>query len=151
MITFYKELLTRFHELHQDIKNTLEPLPENAMDWSPGTEMNSLSVLVVHLSGAERFLVGDVVLGESSNRSRDAEFQARGMTKADLVACLDATEAYLASAFDRLTLADLEASRVHPRHGGEVSVAFALLHALEHAATHTGHITITAQLWHQRG
>jgi hypothetical protein len=44
----------------------------------------------------------------------------------------------------------LETERTHPRHGNQVSVAWALLHALEHAATHVGHIQLTVQLWHQK-
>jgi len=149
MIAFYADLLDRFHELHTDIEKILESLPPEALDWSPGPEINSLSVLIVHLTGAERFLVGDIVMGESSNRNREAEFQASGLGKEYLLKRLRDTEAYLNSALETLELSDLESMRVHPRHGRQVSVAFALLHALEHTGTHHGHIQLTAQLWQQ--
>jgi uncharacterized damage-inducible protein DinB len=150
MKLFYEELYSRFHELHADIELALQSLPEEALDWKPGADMNSVSVLVTHLTGAERFLIGDVVMGEPSNRNRDAEFQTEGQTKQDLLQRLSMTDAYLKGAFEKMNLSDLETERIHPRHGNKVSVAFAVLHALEHAATHVGHIGLTVQLWQQK-
>lgn len=150
MIPFYLELLVRFHELHADIEKTLEPLSQEAMDWSPGPDMNSLSVLIVHLTGAERFWIGDVVMGDPSNRDRGAEFRTSGWDKSALLQRLHETEAYMTTALDKLSLSDLEATRIHPRRGDEVTVTWALLYALEHASMHHGHIQLTAQLWQQR-
>jgi len=149
MIPFYETLAQRFHNLHQGILNDLQSLPDEALDWTPGQEMNSVSVIVVHLAGSERFLIGDVIMHDPSNRNRDAEFLAKGMTKADLTQRLDTAEAYLKSAFENLSLDDLATERQHPRQG-TVTVAWALLHALDHAAEHMGHIEMTTQLWRQR-
>jgi hypothetical protein len=148
MIPFYQALADRFHELHSDIIRNLDSLPDEAIDWKSGSEMNSVAVIIVHLTGAERFLIGDVVMGESSGRNREAEFKVSGLTREDLVKRLNDTEAYMAAAFEKLTLADLETFRIHPRHGNQVLVAWTVLHALEHASTHVGHINITVQLWH---
>jgi hypothetical protein len=150
MLLFYEALADRFHELHGDIQRDLDALPPQALDWKPGPEMNSISVIIVHLTGAERFLVGDVVMQESSNRDREAEFRIAGMSKADLIQRINDTEVYLRAAFERLNLSDLETERIHPRHGNQVSVSWAILHALEHTATHVGHINLTVQLWHQK-
>jgi hypothetical protein len=147
MLPFYKDLLDRFHELHTEIEQILETLPPDALDWAPVQEMNSVSVLVTHLTGAERFLIGDVIMGDPSNRNREAEFKVAGLKKADLIRRLTETEAYIKSAFEKMSLADLETQRTHPRHGNQVTVAWAILHALEHAATHLGHIQLTVQLW----
>jgi uncharacterized damage-inducible protein DinB len=150
MIPFFTALSDRFHELHGDIARELESLPDEAIDWKPGSEMNSVAVILVHLTGAERFLIGDVVMGDSSNRNREAEFKVEGMTRQELLNRLSETEAYMNNAFETLSLADLQTERIHPRHGNQVLVAWTVLHALEHTATHVGHINITAQLWHQR-
>jgi hypothetical protein len=150
MLPFFNELNNRFHELHGDIQHDLEALPPEALDWKPGAEMNSVSVIIVHLTGAERFLIGDIVMQDSSNRNREAEFHIAGMSKADLIHRLTETEAYLTAAFEKLSLSDLETERIHPRHGDQVSVAWALLHALEHTGTHVGHIQLTVQMWQQR-
>jgi hypothetical protein len=149
MLPFYETLAGRFHNLHQEILNDLQTLPPEALDWIPGDEMNSVSVIIVHLTGSERFLVGDVVMQEPSNRNRNAEFQAKGMAKVDLASRLERTEAYLKSAFEKLSMEDLAVERLHPREG-KVTVAWALLRALDHAAEHTGHIQMTVQLWRQR-
>jgi hypothetical protein len=149
MLPFYETLADQFKDLHEQIRNDLNSLPAEAMDWKPGPEMNSINVIVTHLTGAERFLVGDIVMQDPSNRNRDAEFLVQGLTKADLDRRLDDTEAYLKAAFEKLTLEDLAKERLHPRHGNQVKVAWALLHALDHVATHLGHINITTQLWHQ--
>ncbi|OGN90887.1 MAG: hypothetical protein A2Y88_08520 [Chloroflexi bacterium RBG_13_48_10] len=147
MILFYQALYERFHELHGDIERALEGVPTEVLDWKPGADMNSVAVLITHLTGAERFLIGDVVMGDPSNRVRETEFQAEGLTKQDLLQRLTMTDAYIKGAFEKMSLADLETDRVHPRHGNKVSVAFSILHALEHAATHVGHIDLTVQLW----
>jgi len=46
--------------------------------------MNSICALVVHLTGAERYWIGDVVARESSERDRAAEFRVHGLAKAAL-------------------------------------------------------------------
>jgi uncharacterized damage-inducible protein DinB len=150
MIPFFTAVSDRFHELHGEILRDLEILPDQALDWKPGSEMNSIAVIIMHLTAAERFLIGDVIMGEPSNRNRDAEFKAAGLARKQLVDRLNQTEIYLNTAFERLSLDDLQAQRLHPRHGDQVSVSWALLHALEHAATHVGHIQLTVQMWQQR-
>jgi hypothetical protein len=150
MLPFYETLAERFHDLHEQTRNDLNSLPPEALDWIPGHEMNSISVIITHITGAERFLIGDVVMQDPSNRNRDAEFLVKGLTKPDLNRRLDETETYLKEAFKKLTMEDLSAERLHPRHGNQVKVAWALLHALDHIATHLGHVNLTAQLWHQR-
>ena len=150
MMPFYETLFDRFHELHADIEQELDALPAAALDWKPGVEMNSVSVILSHIIGAERFLIGDVVMGEPSNRNREAEFHVAGVSKQDLLQRLTATEDYMKGAFENLSLADLETQRTHPRHGNQVRVAWAILHALEHAATHVGHIQLTVQMWQKQ-
>ena len=150
MMPFYETLFDRFHELHTGIEQALEALPAAVLDWKPGVEMNSVSVIITHLIGAERFLIGDVVMGEPSNRNREAEFHVAGVSKQDLLQRLTATEDYIKGALEKLSLADLETQRIHPRHGNQVSVAWAILHALEHAATHVGHIQLTVQVWQKQ-
>jgi uncharacterized damage-inducible protein DinB len=149
MNSFYQAYAEWLHALHAEILNDLDSLPAEALDWVPGHEMNSMSVIIVHLAGAERFLIGDVIMGEPSNRNRDAEFQVKDMSKQDLVLKLDEAESYIRTALEKLNLDDLQQERVHPRHGNKLTVASALLQTLQHTALHAGHIQITAQLWHQ--
>ena len=150
MIDFYQDFLDRLNEIHASVEQAIQDLPQEALDWSPGEGMNSIAVLIVHLTGAERYWIGDVALGESSGRDRAVEFHARGISLDALLARLADTSAYAQSALTLLTLGDLEQERVSPRDGRKFSVAWALLHALEHTAIHLGHIQITRQLWEQQ-
>jgi uncharacterized damage-inducible protein DinB len=149
MISFYQSYAEWLHEVHSEILNDLESLPAEALDWVTGHEMNSVSVIIVHLTGAERFYIGDIIMGEPSNRNRDAEFQVKGMNKQDLALRLNETESYIRMALEKLNLEDMNQERLHPRTGNKITVASALLQVLQHSALHAGHIQITAQLWHQ--
>ncbi len=68
MQSFYADYLNNLKELHQEILHTINGLPQEAFDWTPFTGSNSLSVLIVHLTGAERYWFSDVVAGVPSGR-----------------------------------------------------------------------------------
>jgi uncharacterized damage-inducible protein DinB len=147
---FYHDLYDRFSEVHADITKAIGTLPVEALDWIPGLEMNSISVLVVHLVGAERYWVG-VALNEPPVRDRDAEFKTWGLSAEELKTKVRSEDEYVRESLARLSLADLEAVRLSPRNGKSFTVGWSLAHALEHTALHSGHIQITRQLWEQKG
>ncbi len=60
METFFKDYLERLETLHSEIETAILGLTPDALDWIPGKEMNSIAILVVHLTGAERYWIGDV-------------------------------------------------------------------------------------------
>ncbi len=150
MEQFFVDYLDRLREVHSEIEKALAVLPPEALDWQPGPEINSASVLIMHLTGAQRYWIGDMGMLESSNRNRDSEFEVRGLTTADLLKRLQATEDYACSACARLSLTDLGVMRSSPHGDEHFTVAWALLHALEHTAIHAGHIETLKQLWQQR-
>ena len=65
-------------KLHADFEKCLEGMTVEGLDWTPGRDMNSLCVLVVHVVGSARYWVGDVAASIDSKRNRDAEFTASG-------------------------------------------------------------------------
>jgi uncharacterized damage-inducible protein DinB len=150
MPTFFDDLLDRFHELHADLAGAIDGLPAEALDWVPGPEMNSISVLVVHLTGAERYWIGAVALGEPTDRVRKEEFAVKGLGTDELKRRLTAADDYIRNALTRFSLPDLEAVRKSPRNEKTFSVGWCLAHVLEHTALHLGHIQLTRQLWDQK-
>ena len=74
MQSFYADYLNNLEELHEEILHTISGLPQDAFDWTPFPGGNSLSVLIVHLTGAERYWFSDVVAGVPSGRDRESEF-----------------------------------------------------------------------------
>ena len=151
MRKFYEGMLEHLVALHAEALKSLDSLPPEALDWSPGPEMNSISVLIMHFTGSERYWVGDVVKGDPSFRNREAEFAAKGMEAEALRKRITDLDAYEAKAFETLKVRDLDAWKVAPKDGRQITVGWALMHAMQHTAVHVGHIEILAQEWRQRG
>ncbi len=140
----------RLSALHTDLHNILDQLPSEALDWNPGADMNSIAVLITHLTSVERYLIGSMVAGDSSKRVREAEFEARGLTASELKEQLSNSIAYIRTVLSKLTLANLDSLREAPQHNRSFTVGWCLLHTLEHTAIHVGHVHITQQLWRQQ-
>lgn len=150
MHEFYKAYFQRLSELHQGLAETVAGLPQEAMDWIPGKNMNSLLVLGVHTAGSERYWIGDVAGQVPSNRVRPEEFKAVGMSAVELQELLQRTLEYSGKVLAGLTLFDLKLMRLSTSDGRFVSVAWALNHAVEHTGIHLGHMQIGRQLWEQQ-
>ena len=150
MEQFLTDYLDRLQSLHDEIKETIKELPQAALDWVPGPGMNSLCVLIVHATGAERYWIGDVACQDPSDRNRGAEFEAQGLAGDQLAERLDRGLIYVTKAAESLRLANLQEIRTSPRDNRKYTVGWALAHALEHTALHLGHAQVTRQLWEQR-
>jgi hypothetical protein len=150
MERFFQDLYDRFRELHGGMEHVLQGLPQEALDWVPGDDTNSLAVLAAHVAGSGRYWVGDVVAGEPSGRDRDAEFRVRGLGAAQHVERLRDSLRFSHGVLERLSLEDLSALRTLPGNPREFTVGWALAHALEHTALHLGHMQLTRQMWEQQ-
>ena len=149
MSIFYNDLMDRLSELHAEIEKSLDGLPSDALDWVQGPEMNSITVLVTHLTGAEQYWIG-VAVNEPHERDRAVEFLTKGLGIEELKARVVSTEDFARQALTSLSIKDLETLRHSPRKDKTFSVWWCLAHALEHSAIHTGHIQLTRQLWDMR-
>jgi uncharacterized damage-inducible protein DinB len=149
MQTFFTDYVNLLQQSHNEILEALEELPSAALDWSPGPDMNSISVLVFHLTGAERYWIGDVAAQDPKERDRDAEFRVHDVGMDVLKKRLADDLEYARNALSNFTVQDLETTRVSARDGRTFTVAWALLHALEHTTLHLGQIQLTRQLWEQ--
>jgi uncharacterized damage-inducible protein DinB len=150
MESFLENYLDRLEELHRDTIRAFDGLPQSALDWSPGEDVPSICALVNHMTGAERYWIGDVAGGVPSDRNRDAEFRAHGESPAILRKRIQDVQEFEKNLLSKVTLHDLEKVCVSPRTGRRFDVGWALLHALEHTALHLGHIQIISQLWKQQ-
>lgn len=141
----------RLVALHESMARALQDLPSEALDWVPGEDMNSLAVLAAHTAGSQRYWIGDVAGQEPSDRVRGDEFRTADVSASELQALLDAALAHSRTVLARLRSDELDESRESPMHDRPFTVGWALMHALEHTAVHTGHMELTRQLWDQRG
>src|SRR5919202_678543 len=118
-----------------------------AMHWSPGPDMNSVAVLLAHLAGVLQEGL-DLARSAPPRRVRAQEFQTRGALSADMLRRVDAVVDDARDTLPRLSLTDLD--NVRQDEDGTVTCGWVLLHALDHAYLHLGHVQITCQLWRQR-
>ncbi len=107
MISFIDDILDLLLESHAEIEKEVKELPGEALDWIPGSGMNSISVLVVHLVGAERYWIG-VAGDQPPARDREAEFKTTGMSANDLLSILSAGNDFARMHLSRMQLSDLQ-------------------------------------------
>jgi uncharacterized damage-inducible protein DinB len=144
---FFADYWERLEDLQRRLHTDVRDLPAEAMDWSPGPEMNSVAVLLAHIVGLLHEWI-DIALGDSPGRVREQEFQTRGVLSAEMLRRLDAVIDYARGTLPRLGLEDLDQERKD--EDATITCGWALLHALEHAYLHLGHIQLTCQMWRQK-
>lgn len=144
---FFADYLERLEDLQQRLHKDVRDLPTAAMDWSPGPQMNAVAVLLAHITGVLHEGIA-MAVGDPVSRVRAQEFQTRGVGGAELLRRLDAVIEYARGALPRLALADLETERQD--EDGTVTCGWVLLHALEHAWLHLGHVQLTCQSWRRQ-
>ena len=128
------------------IGSCLDVLSEADVWWRANEQSNSIGNLVIHLEGSTRKWILNVVAGRNLPRDRDAEFAERGpIEKSALLARLRSTMADVDGVLATLD----EATLLEQRRLSEdetVTVLWAVLHALEHFAMHTGQIILITKL-----
>ena len=100
---FFADYLERLEGLQRGLHKEVRELPAEAMDWSPGPQMNSVAVLLAHIAGVLHEGI-DIALGDPPGRVREQEFQTRGVLSAEMLRRLDAVIDYARSALPRLSL-----------------------------------------------
>ena len=143
----FADYLQRLEDLQNRLRKDVRDLPMEAMDWLPGPQMNSVAVLLAHITGVVREGI-DIALDVPPGRVRAQEFQTHGVSSAEMLKHLDAAIEYAREALPRLSLDDLD--KALQDEDGPITVGWALIHALEHAWLHLGHLQLTCQIWRQR-
>ena len=127
------------------IERCLELLSEDDIWWRANDASNSVGNLLLHLDGSTRMWILRVAGGRQVVRDRDVEFAERGpIAKSALLARLRATLAEVDEVLATLNEGTLLERR--PSTQGEVTVLWAVLHAVEHFAMHTGQIITLTKL-----
>ena len=147
--SLFEDYGDRLAALHQQMKEVIAGLPVEALNWVPGKEMNSIAVLVTHTCGAQRFWIETMAGDAESDRVRAKEFAVERATEAELLDLLDDTLAHSRTALEQLTLDALTGAKYGEPWERYFRRGWSLLHALEHTASHVGHMQITRQLWEQ--
>jgi uncharacterized damage-inducible protein DinB len=145
--------LAAFREGEEAFREVLAGLPDGALNWQPGPGTNSIAVLVEHAWGAARAWTARAA-GREVERDRAAEFRVTRSASelADLLAHgLAQIEEHLAAVDPtRYGERSLPPGTQPPASARDVTRAWCLLHAVEHAREHLGQAQLTRQLWQQQ-
>jgi hypothetical protein len=150
MEPFATAFVARLQELVTGFDTALEGLPAEALDWRPGPQMNSITVLATHAIAATRYLIGDVAAGDPSGRVREAEFRTTGVDAAVLRQRFAEVSTYAQNVVATLSVEDLGQERFSPQHDRNYTVAWCMFRALDHLGEHMGHAQLTRLLWEQQ-
>lgn len=134
--------LERFGDQERRYLAVVQGLSDDALNWRPGPETNSIAVLVAHAWGAAQAWTARAS-GTEIERDRAAEFRVV-LSGAECAALIRRAMARVASFVAEIDPATYGDDRVTP--GGEhVTVAHCLIHAVEHNQEHLGHAELTRQ------
>lgn len=140
-------VLTLFQQLHQQIRDEVAELDDEALRWAPTSGANSVAIIVNHLVGSEAETLRSVA-GLPCERDRAAEFERSDLTKAELLALLAEADDLLATVEDLIDAECLKAAIALPTMpASEVRPAMTwLINNYGHGREHLGHIQLTRQL-----
>ena len=123
------------------LRKEIEAYPSDAALWTvvPGIT-NAGGTLALHLTGNLQYFIGAVLGGVAYRRDRDAEFNTKGLSRAELMDRVDQTMAALSRTFTALSDSVLTGRYPEPVAKVRVSTGDFLVHLLSHLAYHLGQI-----------
>ncbi|GAC1534681.1 MAG: DUF1572 domain-containing protein [Sediminibacterium sp.] len=137
---FLKDVIKRFRNYKELGDKTFAQLEDTDLFYQPGSESNSIAVIVQHLYGNmlsrwTNFLTED---GEKEWRKRDAEFEVMAYSRQDLLSFWNAGWDCLFKTLESLQPEDL--TKMITIRSEPMPVYDAILRQLAHYASHVGQI-----------
>jgi uncharacterized damage-inducible protein DinB len=127
------------------IERCLEVLSDEDVWWRANEGSNSIGNLLLHLEGSTQTWIMGVAGGSLSPRNRQQEFDEREhISRTELIARLKQTLAEADEVLARLDAGVLPEQRQSPWE--DVTVLWAVYHAVEHFAMHAGQIIMLAKM-----
>jgi Protein of unknown function (DUF1572) len=143
-------LIALFSQVHQQLRDELDGLGDDAINWVPTSGANSIATIVTHLVGSEAETLRCVADVECQ-RDRDAEFVGQTLTRREVLLLLDAADDLLVELKPRIDAIRLNEECPLPTLPAEETRPGLtwLVGNYGHAREHVGQIQLTKQL-HQR-
>jgi|SRR5580658_5324877 hypothetical protein len=139
-----------FRPVHQQLRDEVDGLDDDALNWVPIPGANSIATIVTHLVGSEAETLR-CVAGLSCERDRDGEFVACWLTSQDVLQLLERADALIAELEPRIDESRLRAEFALPTlPADDVRPGLSwLISNYGHAREHVGQIQLTKQLRHR--
>jgi uncharacterized damage-inducible protein DinB len=133
-----------YRMVHESLRREIEGLDEDALNWRPRAETNSIAILVTHIVGSEREVL-ELGSGHESSRDRPAEFLVTVGSAGDLLRLLDRADEFLEST---TRTASEEALLTRRERGGRVETVLRwMVWNASHAREHLGQVSLIRQLY----
>ena len=142
------EILTQLYERDlKKLREEIEQFTDEADLWkTSGGITNSAGNLCRHLTGNLQHFFGAVLGGSGYVRDRDAEFAAKGTTRADLIADIDNAAASVKETLAKLTDDDFAKTYPIEVFGHPMTTDYFLVHLGTHFNYHLGQINYHRRL-----
>jgi hypothetical protein len=123
------------------VRREIEAYPDDIKPWTavPGMP-NSGGNLALHVCGNLRHFVGAGIGRSGYIRKRDLEFTSKGLSRAEIVAIIDAASVEVTQGLDALTEETLGAPYPEPVGNRVLDVRLFLMHLGVHLGYHLGQI-----------
>jgi uncharacterized damage-inducible protein DinB len=121
-------------------------------DRPHGPDTNAVAALIVHCCAVTEFWIGHVALGRPTSRDRESEFSTTATVR-ELHAMVDSTLARVAADLAAMDQGRVQSDRSGRQflEGGDESDGAIVLHVLEEAYQHLGHMELAADALAVRG
>ena len=141
-------LIALFRQVHRQLRDELDGLDENALNWVPMPGANSIATIVTHLVGSEAETLR-CAAGVTCERDRDAEFVASAQSRQDVLQLLDSADDLIVELERRIDGTRLAAEfplQTLPTDDVRSGLSW-LIGNYGHAREHVGQIQLTKQLY----
>lgn len=138
-------VVAELNGLWTEVKQMVRDVPPQALVYKPGGGFNSMSVLVTHMTGSQKWWIGEILAGRKVHRDRDAEFSVEEADPAVLVRRLDEAATLVSEVLEPVTAEMLDKTRLY--RDKPVTVRWILMRVLAHTAQHMGQMQIIRKLW----
>jgi hypothetical protein len=134
-------------QVHQQLRDELNGLDDDALNWVPMPGTNSIATIVTHLVGSEAETLR-CVAGVTCERDREAEFVASTLTRRDVLLLLGSADDLIVALEPRIDENRLAAELPLPTLAADDvrSGLSWLIGNYGHAREHVGQIQLTKQL-----
>jgi len=142
---FLAESKNRFESSFKRLFHCLDQLDEKQIWWKPNNQMNSIGILIKHISGNLRQWIVTQINNSEDHRNRPEEFRDdKKLTKEELVQLAKRINSDFLSAINTFNASRLnEPKRIQ---GYDITIMVAIFRALTHLEGHVGQIILLTRL-----
>jgi len=137
------ELFSDWERIRKEMVNAVRPLTKAQLDWKPEGGLNSIADLLRHISEAELWWFGNVILSKKNYRNLTAEMAP---DIDSILTELERNHEYVTEVMHSMTIENLDGKYRRPKSDEVLSLKDIAFHTFEHEARHRGQIFMLMRL-----